>query len=280
MPTLLMCPYGSDVQSLRRWHDVPEGSLRDSWGLEPRLLSPKLPYLLGSDHGEDERDYCSTLAPYGGLLCDMCQDFGSPATVALAELTSDFQRYASTGLAGGGSVADVYRKRVGRFLGAMRSHQEAIDAYHRATRRGAPEGPPRNAARAALQRTGDELNQMFRQELGQLTKTWSPRTTMLVSGRVVVPDRVRQKPKISRLDVRSRTEAWMLTKLGTSAKYLSRGFLVIDLGIRVQRVNAVSDSGGTGIGKRQSRRPGLVGPWSRAAWVSRSAPVCSPRSRC
>jgi hypothetical protein len=118
MPTLLMCPHRSDLESLIRFHGVPEGSLLDRWGREPEWLSARVPYLLGSDYGHDELDYCRMLEPHGGLLCDMCQDFGSPATVALAELTSDFQRYASTGLAGGGSVADVYRKRVGRFLGA------------------------------------------------------------------------------------------------------------------------------------------------------------------
>ena len=42
-----MCPHGSDLQSLTRWHDVPEGSLRDRYGREPRSLSPKVPYVLG-----------------------------------------------------------------------------------------------------------------------------------------------------------------------------------------------------------------------------------------
>ncbi|WP_297906580.1 hypothetical protein [Thiomonas sp.] len=207
MPTLLMCPHGSD-------------------------------------YGSDERDYCSMLEPHGKLLCDMCQDFGSANTVALAELTSDFQRYESTGRATVSAGADVYRGRMERFLKAMERHQNAIDAYHHGTRGGAPKNLPRASLRDTLQRTGAELNQMFRQELAQLTGNWFPRSRMLVSGRVVVPDRVRHNPKISRLDVRTPTQAWMLAKLGTCARYLSRGLVVIDLGRRAQNVDAVRDAGG------------------------------------
>lgn len=244
MPTLLMCPHRSDLQSLIRFHGVAEGSLLDRWGREPEWLSARVPYLLGSDYGHDELDYCRMLEPHGGLLCDMCQDFGGAATVALAELSVDLRNHVLNGLSVAQAAADTYRGRMERFLEAMRQHQDAIDAYHRATRKGAPEGPPRAAARAALQRSGAELNSMFRQELALLTTNWFPRAMMLVSGKVLVPDRVRQIPKISRLDVRSKAQAWKLAELARYARYLSRGVLVIDLGRRIQNVYDVEQSGG------------------------------------
>ncbi|MBU6442133.1 MAG: hypothetical protein KGM87_12975 [Betaproteobacteria bacterium] len=244
MPTLLMCPHRSDLQSLIRFHGVPEGSLLDRWGREPDWLSARVPYLLGSDYGHDELDYCRMLESHGGLLCDMCQDFGGAATVALAELSVDLRNHAANGLSVAQAAADTYRGRMDRFLEAMTRHQETIDAYHRATRTGAPDGVPRAAARAALQRSGAELNSMFGQELALMTRNWYPRATMLVSGRVVVPDRVRQQPKISRLDVRSKAQAWKLAELATKARYLGRGVVAIDLGLRVQNVYDVKQSGG------------------------------------
>ncbi len=68
-------------------------------------------------------------------------------------------------------------------LTLLMCHQNAIDAYHHATRDGAPKSRPRASLRDTLQRTGAELNQMFRQELAQLTGNWFPRSRMLVSGR-------------------------------------------------------------------------------------------------
>ncbi|MBU6441681.1 MAG: hypothetical protein KGS28_15760, partial [Betaproteobacteria bacterium] len=244
MPTLLMCPHRSDLRALVQFHGVPEGSLLDRWGREPDWLSARVPYLLGSDQGLDELDYCRMLEPHGGLLCDMCQDFGPAATVGLAELTVDLRSHAVDGLSLAQAAADTYRGRMERFLEAMRQHQDAIDAYHRATRKGAPEGPPRAAARAALQRSGAELSHMFRQELALLTTNWFPRAMMLVSGKVLVPDRVRQQPKISRLDVRSKAQAWKLAELARYARYLSRGVLAIDLGRRIHNVHDVEQSGG------------------------------------
>ena len=40
MPTLLMCPATAEVESLKRFHRVPDGALLDRWGQEPRMLAP------------------------------------------------------------------------------------------------------------------------------------------------------------------------------------------------------------------------------------------------
>ena len=243
MPTLLMCPGGAYASTLTDWDDVPEGSLRDRWGREPHRLSPRVPYLLGSDFGGDESGICGMLDPHGGLLCDLCQDFGGPTTVALAEISADLRRYASEGLGAAGAVSDTYRARVARFAGAMQRHQEAVAAYHRATRAGAPGNPSRAAAREALQRSGAELNQQFHRELELSTRGWYPRSRMVVSGGAQVPDRVRNTPKLSRLDVRSQTQASALVQLAQGAKYVNRGVVVIDAGMRIQRVQETADSG-------------------------------------
>ena len=244
MPTLLMCPNGSDLPSLTRFHDVPEGSLLDRWGREPRSLSPRVPYLLGSDHGGDELDYCRMLEPHGGLLCDMCQDFGGAATVGLAEISADLRSYLSRGESVVGAAAGVYATRVARFAEAMERHQRAIEEHFRATHPGAPKTLSSRATREALLRSGAELSRMFRHELALVTKGWFPRSRMLVSGGAQVPDRVRHSPKISRLDVATRAVASKLVEWGHYARYLGRGLVVVDLGRRAQNVYEVQQSGG------------------------------------
>ena len=244
MPTLLMCPNGSDLESLQRFHRVPEGSLLDRWGREPRSLSACEPYLLGSDHGQDESGLCNRLAPHGRLLCDMCQDFGGPATVELAEISFDLRNHAASVLDYGGAAAGVYGERIGRFSTAMEQHQKAIAAYHGATRRGAPKGVSKALAREQLLRSGAELNASFRHELGLVSRKWYPRSTMLVSGGQRVPDRVRHSRKISRLDVASQAQASRLVELGRYARYGNRGLLGIDLGRRVLNVHATHEDGG------------------------------------
>ncbi len=244
MPTLLMCPNGADLESLQRFHRVPEGSLLDRWGREPRTLSAFEPYLLGSDHGRDESGLCNTLAPHSRLLCDMCQDFGGPATVELAEISFDLRNHAASVLDYGGAAAGVYGERIGRFSTAMEQHQKAIAAYHRATRPRAPKGLSKALAREELLRSGAELNASFRHELGLVSRKWYPRSTMLVSGGQRVPDRVRHSRKLSRLDVASQAQASKLVELGRHAKYGNRGLLAIDLGRRVLNVHATHEDGG------------------------------------
>ena len=244
MPTLLMCPATVDVESLKRFHRVPDGALRDRWGREPRMLAPGVPYLLGSDAGFDESLYLSELEPCGPLLCDMCQDFGCAATVGLADISFDLRRHASGGLSFAGAMADVYQERIGRFSKAMEEHQQAIAAYHRATRPGAPKNLSKVAARDALLRSGAELRANFHHELERVTRNWYPRSTMLVSGSMRVPDRVRHSRKLSRLDVASQAAASKLVEMARYSKYLGRGLVAIDLGRRGLNVHEVYEAGG------------------------------------
>ncbi len=244
MPTLLMCPATAEVESLKRFHRVPDGALLDRWGQEPRMLAPGVPYLLGSDAGFDESLYLSELWPCGQLLCDMCQDFGCAATLGLADISFDLRRHASGGLSFAGAMADVYQERIGRFSKAMEQHQQAIAAYHRATRPGAPKSLSKVAARDALLRSGAELRANFHHELERVTRNWYPRSTMLVSGSMRVPDRVRHSRKLSRLDVASKAQLSSLVKMARNAKYVGRGLVLIDLGRRGLNVKEVSDGGG------------------------------------
>jgi hypothetical protein len=244
MPTLLMCPATADVESLKRFHRVPDGALLDRWGQEPRMLAPGVPYLLGSDAGFDESLYLSELWPCGPLLCDMCQDFGCAATLGLADISFDLRRHTSGGLSFAGAMADVYQERIGRFSKAMEQHQQAIAAYHRATRPGAPKSLSKVAARDALLRSGAELRANFHHELERVTRNWYPRSSMLVSGSTRVPDRVRHSRKLSRLDVASKAQLSRLVELARNAKYLGRGLVLIDLGRRALNVHEVYEAGG------------------------------------
>lgn len=244
MPTLLMCPATADAESLKVFHRVPDGGLRDRWGQEPRVLAPGVPYLLGSDAGFDESLYCTELEPWGSLLCDICQDFGCAATLGLAEISSDLRRYASGEMPWMAAAAGVYEERIGSFSTAMKRHQEAIVAYHGATRHGAPKNLSKVAARDELLRSGFDLRERFYHELHSVTRNWYPRPTMLVSGSMRVPDRVRHSPKLSRLDVASKAELSRLVELARHTKYVGRGLVAIDLGMRANRVQEAYEGGG------------------------------------
>ena len=258
MPTLLLSPHGTDLHSLRMFNDIPDGCLLDRWGREPSSLSPRVPYLLGSDQGFDELRYCHEVEPYSGVLCDICQDFGGPTTVALAEIFADMQAAENDGpdaLSYAQAATSVYAARRRQFLSAMRKHEQALDNYRRATARGAPQGLPRTQALEAVRRSGQDLNDAFRLEINIALKHSYARSTMMTPAGRRVPDRVRNSPKITRLDLRSLTQAGHLGWFGKVANRLGPGLVVVEAIQRAEHVRAVHDAGGD---------------WKREAFVAAS----------
>ncbi len=247
MPTLLLSPHGTDLRSLRMFNDVPDGCLLDRWGREPGCLSPRVPYLLGSDQGFNELRYCHEVEPYSGVLCDICQDFGGPTTVALAEIFADLQAAENDGpdaLSYAQAATSVYTARRRQFRAATRSHAQALDNYRRATVRGAPQGLPRTQALEAVRRSGQELNDAFRLEINIALKHSYVRSTMMTPAGTRVPDRVRDSPKITRLELRSLEQAATVSRFARFARWLGPGALVVDIGERIAHVRKVSDAGG------------------------------------
>jgi len=247
MPTLLLSPHGTDLRSLRMFNDIPDGCLLDRWGREPGSLSPRVPYLLGSDQGFDELRYCHEVEPYSGVLCDICQDFGGPTTVALAEIFADMQAAENDGpdaLTYAQAATGVYNARRRQFLGAMRKHEQALDNYRRATARGAPQGLPRTQALEAVQRSGQELNDAFRLEVNMALKRSYTRSTMMTPAGKRVPDRVRDSAKITRLELRSLEQAASVSSFASVARRLGPAALGVDISKRIAHVRKVYDAGG------------------------------------
>ena len=247
MPTLLLSPHGTDLHSLRMFNDIPDGCLLDRWGREPSSLSPRVPYLLGSDQGFDELRYCHEVEPYSGVLCDICQDFGGPTTVALAEIFADMQAADNDGpdaLSYAQAATGVYNARRHQFLAALRRHEQALDNDRHATARGAPQGSPRTQALEAVRRSGQELNTAFQLEVKSARQSAIPRSTMQTPGGKRVPDRVRNSLKITRLDLRSIQQAANVSMFARAAKILSPGLLVVDCARRISHVRVVGDAGG------------------------------------
>jgi hypothetical protein len=247
MPTLLLSPRGTDLHSLRMFNDIPDGCLLDRWGREPSSLSPRVPYLLGSDQGFDELRYCHEVEPYSGVLCDICQDFGGPTTVALAEIFADMQAADNDGpdaLSYAQAATSVYAARRRQFLSAMRNHEQSLDNYRRATARGAPQGLPRAQALEAVQRSGQELNDAFRLEVNMALKRAYTRSTLVTPAGKRVPDRVRNSPKITRLELRSLEQAASVSRFARVARWLGPGALAVDIAERIAHVRTVYDAGG------------------------------------
>jgi len=247
MPTLLLSPHGTDLRSLRMFNDIPDGCLLDRWGREPGSLSPRVPYLLGSDQGFDELRYCHEVEPYSGVLCDICQDFGGPTTVALAEIFADMQAAENDGpdaLTYAQAATGVYNARRRQFLGAMRKHEQALDNYRRATARGAPQGLPRTQALEAVRRSGRELNDAFRLEINMALKHSYARSTMMTPAGKRVPDRVRNSQKITRLELRSLEQAATVSRFARFATWLGPGLVVVDIARRADHVHDVYEEGG------------------------------------
>ena len=246
MPTLLISPHGTDLHTLRRFNDVPEGSVVDRWGREPRVLSPKEPYLLGSDDGRDESVYLSLLAHHAGPLCDLCQDFGGPTVVALADLVAEIQadHDGPDALSYAQAATGIYNGRRRLFQQALDRQQGALLDHYRATHGKAPKGVSPVQTREALLRSRQELNTAFRFELDSALAHSHRRSRLYVPGRVSVPDRVRETRKVSRLDVSSLRQAGNLGLLGRISKRVVPGLLLLDLKRRRDHVREVRDAGG------------------------------------
>lgn len=247
MPTLLLSPHGTDLHSLRMFNDIPDGCLLDRWGREPSSLSARVPYLLGSDQGFDELRYCHEVEPYSGVLCDICQDFGGPTTVALAEIFADMQAADNDGpdaLTYAQAATGVYNARRHQFLAALRRHEQALNNYRRATARGAPQGLPRTQALEAVRRSGQELNDAFRLEIDMALKRSYTRSTMVTPAGKRVPDRVRNSQKITRLELRSLEQAATVSRFARGATWLGPGLMVVDVARRGEHVHDVFEAGG------------------------------------
>lgn len=246
MPTLLISPHGTDLHTLRRFNDVPEGSVVDRWGREPRVLSPKEPYLLGSDDGRDESVYLSLLAHHAGPLCDLCQDFGGPTVVALADLVAEIQadHDGPDALSYAQAATGIYNGRRRQFQQALDRQQGALLDHYRATHGKAPKGVSPAQTREALLRSRQELNTAFRFEIDSALAHSHRRSRLYVPGRVSVPDRVRETRKVSRLDVSSLRQAGNLGRLGKISKRIAPGLLALDLGRRILHVREVRNAGG------------------------------------
>ncbi len=245
MPSLLLCDYPTDTRSLCRELAIPDDCIRCHRGREPRSLSARVPYLLGACHEPWELDVCARLEPPGRMLTELCFDFGAPATLALSEIRQDLQRYGGYALTGLGSGAALYSSRISRFLEAMHEHQRNMLAYHRATRPGyVADTAAAAAAHSDLVRSGHELNRRFALELEAATNRLRPRQRTYTSDRRQMPELVRRARRAKQLDVRSPIEATQLVELARAAKYVGRGVVAVDLGMRVNRVHEQHEARG------------------------------------
>lgn len=237
MPSLLLCPRTTDVQSLSRDLGIPDDCIRCDRGLTPRDLSPRVPYLLGACHDLGELSVCSMLRPQGPMLTELCFDFGGPSTLALAEITAELRNYGSRGLSGIGAGAGLYSSRIENFVEAMRKHQDNMLAYRRATHAGdLADAAETAAARSRLVQSGSELNRRFAAEIAISTQRLRPRQRTLMSDRRQMPEIVGRTRKAARLDVASYIEAGELVTLARSTRRIGPWLVAIDLGIRADDV--------------------------------------------
>ena len=242
MPSILLCDRAVYTDWLCRDTGLPEGVIHGREPGFPNMLRPCTPYVLAQGLGLRDHAILGDLAPptVAGNLTRLCTAHGGDTTLALADMLDDLRRLRPSVTQYVAATADVTGARIERFAQAVRASQQAILDYHRATR----SGSGRDAAREALVRANENLNQRFRVELRAARSRMSARYRALSSQDQRLAELVRHTRKVVRLDMASRVESSKLARLGSAAKYLGNGLTALAFGSRAQDIHAEYLAGG------------------------------------
>lgn len=266
MPSLLLCDETIPTALLGRQLGLDDDQIRDRFGKVPRWVQADTPYLLGCEHDWGEQDLCAMLEPQGPMLTRMCLDYGPRTTLALADMREELKRIGDHARTAAGAGAELFDKRMGRFLKAVDEYQDAMLEYHRA-HHGAPYSREfRAAAPARLRDSGARLNREFAHELSAVSRQLTPRFRKLSLAEARVPETIRYTPKATKLDIASRIDATRLMDMARNSKRLSRVLILLDVGLRADKVHEVYEAGGNWLREAFVQAGGyygsVVGTWA------------------
>ena len=250
MPSILLAETPLDTRQLLRNARAPDGLIH---GLEPgcpTTLRPCTPYALCEALDATDRAILSDLSQptVAQTLTNLSGAYGGETTLALAEVLEGVLPTESWTSNYASATIGLTSARLDMLFGAIQTSQRAILDYHQATRpgsgSGSGSGSGRAAARQALIRANENLNHLFRHEMGVARRHLPPRYRKLSSNEQRLADLVRHTRKASRLDVASLVESGQLGRVARRAKYFGKGFMALDFGSRVHDVQAEYESGG------------------------------------
>lgn len=240
MAEILLCNQPTPLSTLESQPGLSTDNITGLSCVNPNVLNSYTPYITEQNLSAVDRDIMHLLSPMpvAKELTKLSLSFGEDNTLALSEISAKLKDY-NIGLMGASTAA--YTRRMGGFVGAVQSYQDALMQYRQAIKANpATKAVAKQKVMAAFQ----SMQTRFRHELnvvnaGVKSKKGTPLTSVTRGTNIA-----RSSRNVARLDVSSRVQAHNLVKFTRYAKFLGNGLALIEFVSGVGNVRNSYKAGG------------------------------------